>query len=317
MTDRQKPELIVVVGPTASGKTELALRLAELVGGEIVNADSVQVYRHFDIGSAKPTLAQAARVPHHLVDIVEPSQPLDAAQWCALAESAIDDIARRGRRPIVSGGTFLWVKALVYGLVAAPPADPALRERHRQLALMHGRPALHARLAEVDPASAARLNPNDFVRVSRALEVFELSGEPLSSLQQAHGFQNQRYPAKLVGVARERSDLDRRIVERTQQMFRAGWLEEVRSLLARGFASCRAMRSVGYRQIAEALQGGEPLDLGQLETQVVRATRIFARRQRTWLKDQPVHWLPPDASAKPDGALLDLLDRPTSEPCTG
>jgi tRNA dimethylallyltransferase len=307
LTCASQPELIVVVGPTASGKTELALRIAELAGGEIVNADSVQVYRHFDIGSAKPSPAQAARVTHHLVDVVEPSEPLDAAQWCALAEAAISDIGRRGRRAIVSGGTFLWVKALLYGLVRAPPADPELRERHRRFALSYGRPALHEKLAHVDPLSAARLNPNDFVRVSRALEVFELSGEPLSSLQEAHRFQSQRYPARLVGVARERSELDQRILERTEQMFRAGWLEEVRALLARGFADCRAMRSVGYRQISEALQRAEPFDAAQLEASVVRATRIFARRQRTWLKDQPVHWVPADILTNQGATLQDLL----------
>ena len=302
-----QPELILVVGPTASGKTELALRIAELMEGEIVNADSVQVYRHFDIGSAKPSPAQAARVKHHLVDIVEPNQPLDAAQWCTLAEAAIVDIGQRGRRAIVSGGTFLWVKALIHGLVAAPAADAALREKHQRFALSHGRAALHERLAEVDPVSAARLNPNDFVRVSRALEVFELSGEPLSSLHEAHRFQAQRYPARLVGVARERSDLDQRIMARTQQMFRAGWLNEVRALLDRGFADSRAMRSVGYRQIAEALQRNEPFDVAQIEASVVRATRVFARRQRTWLKDQPVHWLPPEILTKQDATLPELL----------
>jgi len=281
------------VGPTASGKSELALRLAEGSGGEIVNADSVQVYRYFDIGSAKPSSAELARVPHHLVDVVEPTAPLDAGQWCALADAAINDIVARGRTPIVCGGTFLWVKALLYGLAPAPPADPAVRERHRQLADADGRAALHRELEAVDPASAARLNPNDFVRVSRALEVFELTGRPLSAFQAEHGFSAPRYAARLVGVARERDAMDQRIGERTRAMFQAGWVDEVRELLRRGFGDTRPMLSVGYRQIAEALKSPAPLELAELELSVYRATRVFARRQRTWLRDQPVEWLAP------------------------
>lgn len=293
---RQLPPLIVVVGPTASGKSELALRLAEEAGGEIVNADSVQVYRYFDIGSAKPSAAELARVPHHLVGVVEPTTPLDAGQWCALADAAIGDIAGRGRIPVVCGGTFLWVKALLYGLAPAPPADAIVRERHRQLADTEGRAALHQRLGAVDPVAAARLNPNDFVRVSRALEVFELTGRPLSEFQAEHGFSAPRYTARLVGVARERDAMDQRIHDRTRAMFQAGWVDEVRELVRRGFGDTRPMLSVGYRQIAVALTASAPLDLAELELSVYRATRVFARRQRTWLRDQPVEWLTPEAA---------------------
>jgi tRNA dimethylallyltransferase len=232
-----------------------------------------------------------------LVDVVEPTAPLDAGQWCTLADAAILDIVDRGRTPVVCGGTFLWVKALLYGLAPAPPADAALRERHRQLADAEGRAALHQRLAAVDPVAAARLNPNDFVRVSRALEVFELTGRPLSEFQAEHGFNEPRYTARLVGVARERDAMDQRILERTQAMFRAGWVDEVRELLRRGFGDTRPMLSVGYRQIAEALEAPAPLDLAELELSVYRATRVFARRQRTWLREQPVEWLPPEAPA--------------------
>lgn len=291
--------LIVVVGPTASGKSELALRLAERMGGEIVNADSVQVYRYFDIGSAKPGPLELARAPHHLIDVAEPTAPLDAAQWCALADAAIDDIVARGRTPIVCGGTFLWVKALLYGLAPAPPADAAVRLRHQELCDAEGRAALHQRLAAVDPVAAARLNPNDFVRVSRALEVFELTGRPLSEFQAQHGFSAPRYAARLVGVAREREVMDQRIHARTQAMFQVGWLDEVRELLRRGFGDTRPMLSVGYRQIAEALAASTPLDRAELELSVYRATRVFARRQRTWLRDQPVEWLAPDAPGLP------------------
>ena len=291
--------LVVVVGPTGSGKSDLAMRIAEGVGGEIVNADSVQVYRYFDIGSAKPSAAERARVPHHVVDVIEPATPLDAGQWCALADAAIDDIVRRGRTPVVCGGTFLWVKALLYGLAPAPPADAAARERHRQIAEAEGRAALHQKLALVDPVAATRLNPNDYVRVSRALEVFELTGRPLSEFQAEHGFRAPRYAARLVGIAHERAAFDQRVQARTHAMFQAGWVDEVRELVQRGFGQSRPMLSVGYRQIADALASDAPLDLAELELSVYRATRVFARRQRTWLRDQPVEWLGPEATGLP------------------
>lgn len=283
----------MVVGPTASGKTELAVTLAERLGGEIVSADSVQVYRHFEIGTGKPSADERARAPHHLIDVFEPHEHCDVARWVELADAAIAEIQSRGRTPIVCGGTFLWVRALIYGLAAAPPADPALRARHQHRAASEGRAALHAELARVDPETAARLAPNDLVRVSRALEVYELSGVTMSRWQAEHGFEKPRLGARLLGVARERDELDRRIRARAEAMLAAGWLEEVRDLVARGYGETRAMGSVGYRQVHEALASGAPIDLPALTEAVVRATRVFARRQRTWLRDQPVEWLPP------------------------
>jgi len=283
--------LWVIVGPTASGKTKLAVELCEAHGGEIVSADSVQVYRHFDIGSGKPNADEKARARHHLVDVIEPGEPMDAARFTELAELAIAEIRSRGKRPIVCGGTFLWVRALIYGLVEAPRGDEELRARHRALCDAEGRPALHARLAEVDPTSAARLSPNDFVRVSRALEVYELSGTPLSRFHEEHGFRAPRYTARLLGVRREPAELDRRIETRARAMLAAGWIDEVRALLAAGYGATRAMNAVGYKQIVEALGGEGPLDVDALTTGIVRATRVFARRQRTWLREQPVEWV--------------------------
>jgi tRNA dimethylallyltransferase len=294
VTSRQD-ELVVVVGPTASGKTELALRLAEQLDGEIVGADSVQIYRRFEIGTGKPTAEQRRRVAHHLIDVIEPDEPMDAARFAATAEAALARIAARGKRAIVCGGAFLWVRALLYGLVPAPAADAATRERHKKLVEREGRAALHARLAAVDPEAAARLAPNDFVRVGRALEVFELSGVPLSRRQAEHGFREPRHRARLVGVRRAPRELDARIHARARSMLAAGWIDEVRSLLGAGLGTARAMRSVGYRQIAEALATGEPADPAALLERIVRATRVFARRQRTWLRDAPVRWVEPDA----------------------
>jgi len=282
-------ELVVVVGPTASGKTELAIQLSEAFGGEIVGADSVQIYRHFDIGSGKPTEEQVRRAAHHLVGVLDPLDPVDAQRFADLADTAISGIRERGRVPIVCGGTFLWVKALLAGLAPAPPADAALRARHANIAEAEGRAALHARLAEVDPESAARLAPNDFVRVSRALEVHELTGRSQTEWHREHRFQELRYPARLVGVARPREELDRRIEERTAAWLGAGWVEEVRSLLDRGYRDARAMGSVGYKQVREHVDGA--IAEGELASAIVRATRVFARRQRTWLRDQPVEWV--------------------------
>jgi tRNA dimethylallyltransferase len=285
--------LLVVVGPTASGKTELALRLCEKLDGEVVSADSVQVYRHFDCGTGKPTPEERARATHHLVDILDPLETLDAVGWAARAEATLSAIHDRGKIPVVCGGSFLWVRGLLFGLAEAPAASAEIRHRHRELVERESRAALHAKLFESDPASAQRLNPNDFVRVSRALEDFELTGIPMSRWQEKHGFRNQRHTFELIGVHRERDELDRRIEARTGQMLASGWIDEVRDLVVRGYASARAMGSVGYRQVHEALGRGE-WDLATLHESIIRATRVFVRRQRTWLREEPVRWVRPE-----------------------
>jgi tRNA dimethylallyltransferase len=282
-------EVAVVVGPTASGKSDLALALAEARNGEIICADSVQVYRHFDIGSSKPSIDERTRVPHHLVDFVDPREPIDAASYAERAAGAIADVTSHGRLPIVCGGTFLWVRALLFGLAQAPPGDAEARERHARIAEAEGRPALHARLAAVDPESAKRLNPNDLVRVSRALEVFETSGRPLSAWQEEHGFRTPRYRAKLFGVRWTNDELARRIALRTERALAAGWIEEVERLVGLGYRDTRPMQSVGYRQVLEHVEGKLPR--AELAPAIDRATKVFARRQRTWLRDRPVAWL--------------------------
>jgi tRNA dimethylallyltransferase len=281
--------MIAVVGPTASGKTELAIALAERLGGEIVSADSVQIYRGFDVGSGKPSPEERARAPHHLIDALGPLEPVDAASYAAMASTVIADVRARGKVPILCGGTFLWVKALIFGLLAAPAASEEIRARHRELALAEGRPALHARLEAVDPESMTRLHPNDLVRVSRALEIYELTGRPMSVWQAEHGFSTIRHPARLVAIAREPATLTARIQARVLGWLAAGWVDEVRSLLASGHGDARAMRSVGYREIRAHLQG--EIELAALAEAIVRSTRVFARRQRTWLGHADVLWI--------------------------
>ena len=276
-------ELLVVVGPTASGKTELAIRLAERHGGEVVSADSVQIYRAFDIGSGKATAAEQARARHHLVDVADPLSPVEAQRFTEMAEAAIVDIRSRGKRPIVCGGTFLWVKALVWGLAPMPGASPEIRAEHARIAEAQGRAALHARLAEVDPESAARLAPNDLVRVSRALEVLALSGKTMSAWQKEHGFRGQRHAARLVAVRRAPEELDARIAARTEGWLARGWVDEVRGLVDKGYSEARAMGSVGYREVLAHVRGELPE--AELKDAIVRSTRVFVRRQRTWLRD--------------------------------
>lgn len=294
--------LITVVGPTASGKTELALGLAARLDGEIISADSVQVYQHFDIGSGKPTPQELSSVPHHLISELDPTEQVDASVFAKRANALISEIRSRGKTPIVCGGTYLWVRALIYGLAPAPPKNDKIRETHQARAETEGRAALHEELKSVDPGSYARLSPNDLVRVSRALEVYELTGRPLSAFHADHGFKTPLHNAKYFGVAHTADELTERIRRRVQGMLDAGWREEVSSLIKAGYRETRAMASVGYRQVLADLDAETPFTDAELLEDVTRVTRIFARRQRTWLRDEPIVWLRPDqvAGFKPD-----------------
>jgi tRNA dimethylallyltransferase len=291
LADTQPEALLTVVGPTATGKTALAIEIAERVGGEVIGADSVQVYRAFDIGSGKPSEEERRRVPHHLVGVLDPLDPSDAAAWAERAAACIDEVRARGRRPIVCGGSFLWVKALIHGLAPLPGASEAIRACHRALVESAGRAALHARLRDVDPEIAERLHPNDVVRVSRALEVHELTGRPMSAWQRDHRFASSRLQAQLVAIACPAPELTARIQTRAAHWLASGWIEEVQALLARGLGAARAMDSVGYAQVRSMLEGR--LARQELLPAIVRATRVFARRQRTWLNREPVAWLAP------------------------
>ena len=273
-----------LLGPTASGKSRLALALAEKLPLEIVSVDSAQVYRGMDIGTAKPTTAERARVPHHLIDLIDPDQDYSTGRWRADAISAVVKILDREKIPVLVGGTMLYYRALVGGLDALPQADPRLRAEIDAEGAKRGWPALHAELAKVDPRSALRIAPADSQRIQRALEVWRLTGKPLSALQ---GAAQASLPFHLKAFAlmpADRAELHRRIASRFDAMLEAGLVDEVRSLRARYkvTAGSPSMRAVGYRQVWEFLDGR--LGEGELRSRAVAATRQLAKRQLTWLR---------------------------------
>ena len=283
--------VVGIVGPTASGKTAAALAVAARIPCEIVSVDSALVYRGMDIGTAKPSPAERAAVPHHLIDIRDPSESYSAVRFVDDATRLVTEINARGRLALLVGGTMLYFKALMQGLDEMPSADPRLRREIDAQAAAHGWPALHAELARVDAVTAARLAPNDAQRIQRALEVWRLTGRPLSALH-AGGRSGARQPiidaSRLVALEpRERAWLHARIGERFDAMLAAGFLDEVRRLRARGDLSptLPSMRCVGYRQAWAALDGEFPL--AELRERGVAATRQLAKRQLTWLRSMP------------------------------
>ncbi len=296
---RQSPDVILsVVGPTASGKTDLAIAIATRIFGEIISADSVQVYREFERGTGKPSAEERARVPHHMIDICDPHDAIDAAKFVTLADRTIEDVRSRGRVPIVCGGTFLWTRALLLGLAPIPAGDKVVRDELRAIADSQGVESLHQMLHSVDPASARRLHVNDLVRVSRALEVFRMTGKPLSSWHDEHAFRETRHPHRLIGIDQPRETLDVRVRARAKAWIEEGWVDDVRLLIRRSYLSSRAMGSVGFAEIAEAIaeeaQTGVPINTATLVDQIVRKTRVFVRRQRTWLRDKTMTWVSPN-----------------------
>jgi tRNA dimethylallyltransferase len=288
--------IVVLAGPTGSGKTRLGIELARRLGGEIVNADSQQVYRHLELGTAKPTAAERAEVPHHLLDVAEPGEGMDAARFVALADAAIAEITARGRLPLVVGGTGLYLRALLHGVVEAPGRDPALRARLTAEAEALGRPALHARLAAVDPASAARIRPNDLVRVVRALEV-AAGGRTQSALHDAHAFRPERHRALFLALDPPREALKARLDARVEAMFVGGLLDEARWLFARFDGAPPGRLPIGYAEALEVVSG--KLAIAEAIHRVQVAHRQYARRQVIWLRREPnVEWLAPPVDAE-------------------
>ena len=263
--------VLVLAGPTAAGKTAAAIEVARRFGAVVLSADAMQVYRGMDVGTGKASAEERAEVPHYGLDLVDPDESFDAAAFVALADRVRTD----HDRVVVAGGTSLYLQALIRGLVATPPVDPALRAELEAL------PDLHRALSEVDPALAARLHPNDRVRLVRGLEVFRATGQRLSELQDRHAREPDRVPA--VGVWLDRDDLDERIDRRVGAMLAGGYVDEVRRLLDRGYArTLKPMQSLGYRHLCDHVLDGLALDEARRRT--IRDTRRFARKQRTWMR---------------------------------
>jgi tRNA dimethylallyltransferase len=286
------PPLVVIVGPTGAGKTRLALELARHAGGEVVSADSQQVYRGMDIGTGKATAAERAAAPHHLLDVVEPDDEMTAARFLSLADAAIAGIAAAGRPAVVCGGTMLYVRVLLLGLFEGPPADPALRATLTGEAEAAGTGALWDRLAAADPEAAARIDRADLRRIIRALEVQAATGVPMSEHQRRHDFRTvpPRYPARLVGLAPPRDALYPRIDARVDAMLAAGLLDEVRALRAAGYRPpLRSQQAIGYAELHAHLDGLH--DLPRAVELIKRNTRRYARRQLSWYRADPrVEW---------------------------
>ena len=291
--------LVVLSGPTASGKSALALALAREFPVEIVNADSLQVYRRFDIGTAKPTAAERSGIPHHLIDVADPDEPYDAGRYVRDAERAIGEIRARGRIPMVVGGTGMYIRALLRGLDPLP-SDPRVREELSGRWETEGGAALYAELARIDPETSAKVHPSDRLRVLRALEIAAVAGIPPSRARAAWSAPAAKHGCLFLALWPDRETLYRRIDARTDEIFRRGLAEEVRGLLASGFdRTLKPMMALGYRHAAAHLLDGVPLP--ETIEAVKRDTRRYAKRQVTWLSSEPdlVHIVPGEASRPP------------------
>ena len=287
------PRIVAIVGPTASGKSSLAFRLAQEVRGEIISADSMKVYRRMDIGTAKPSPEERSAVPHHLVDILEPDQEYSAALFRKQAEAVINRLHQNHVPVFVAGGTGLYLKVLTHGLFHGPGADPELRRELKEKVTREGVASLYEELLRMDPAAASRIQNRDIFRIIRALEVYRQSGKPISRFQEEHGFHEKPYKVLKIGLFWRREELYRRVDGRVERMIASGWIEEVRSLLQQGYSrDLKAMKSLGYRQLAAHLL----CEMGLAETisLIKRDTRRFVKRQMTWFRaDEEIQWVFP------------------------
>ncbi len=289
-----RPKIVIILGATAVGKSAVALRLAEHVNGEIVNADSQQVYRHMDIGTGKPSKADRERVRHHLIDIVAPNEDFNAALFRRLATESIGQIHARERKVIVCGGTGLYLRALTHGLFEGPGQDANVRNALEQEIANGGLAVLYQRLEKIDPTIGATIHRNDRQRIIRALEVYQLTGRPLSEWHKEHGFQEGPFDILKIGLLRERAELYELINHRSEQMIQDGLLDEVRCLVTLGFSlDLKPLRSVGYRQMGQVLRGIQSVEDALVEMK--QETRHLAKRQLTWFRrDEEIHWYHPE-----------------------
>lgn len=291
MTPANRQKILIICGPTASGKSELAVRLAQLLNGEIVNADSMQIYRGMDIGTAKPTVAERGGIPHHMLDVAAPDRNFSAADFAEGATEAISGIVNRGRRPIVVGGSGLYIRALLHGLVDSPSGAGELRRELQREARELGNQHMLEQLRMVDPELASTIHPNNLVRIIRGLEAYRMTGVPLSLSRREHGFARQRFTSMRIGIRTERRELYDRIDKRVDRMLSMGLLDEVRQLLKAGFhREVKAMRSIGYKEACACLAG--ELSLEETAFLIKRDSRRYAKRQLTWFNaDHEIIWL--------------------------
>ena len=288
--DSNADKLIVIVGPTAVGKTEIGIKLAEKIGGEIVSADSRQVYRFMDIGTAKPTPDDCRRIPHYMIDVVNPDEDYTAADYERGAQDAIEEIFGNRKIPLLVGGSGLYIRAVIDGIFPGPGENPDVREKLEITAKKSGLAYLYRRLSEVDSTAASRIHPNDKRRIIRALEVYEKTGCPISTLQESAKTEGADYNSVMIGLNRQRSELYRRIDERVDSIFQCGFIEEVESLLKKGYEeSLISMEALGYREVIRFLRGEINLDAAKIK--IKRDIHHYARRQLTWFrKDRRITW---------------------------
>lgn len=301
---------IVIAGPTGTGKSALALCIAEAIGGEIVNYDSVQIYRGFDIGSAKPTADACARLPHHLYDIVDADEDFNAADYARVARAACAEIEARGRQAVLVGGTFFYLRALLHGLPEMPGRDASLRARLRRIAERpRGNDRLHRWLSKVDPQSAGRIAPADGHRVERALEVWMISGKPISEWERPIAASAEEFPATKIGLTLERQRLIERLDRRVEAMYAAGLVDETRGLLAKYPRTARPFGAIGYAEAVAVVMG--EMDLGPAVAETKRRTRAYAKRQMTWLRsERNVHWIEVSSVEETFAAAMRLIEGP-------
>jgi tRNA dimethylallyltransferase len=294
---KNRPCLVIIVGPTGVGKTGLALEIAGDSQGEIISADSMQVYRYMDIGTAKPTEEERGRVEHHLIDVVDPDEEFNAALFVTESAKIIETLHHERKRIFVVGGTGLYVRALVGGLFMGPGADHDLRDHYHDMCDRYGKDYLHRLLESRDPRATERIHGNDTVRTIRALEVLELTGKSIVTMQEEHGFKDNVYDYRIIGLERKREDLYERIDIRVDHMMAQGLVDEVKELIQMGYGeSLRSMQSMCYRHIVDYIKGD--CDRDESVRLIKRDTRHYAKRQLTWFKrDEDVTWFDPDNSS--------------------
>lgn len=292
-TDENKPKIIVICGPTAVGKTSVAIDFAGIFNGEIISADSRQIYRYMNIGTAKPTPEQLAEIPHYIIDFLDPDRHFDAGQFAQMAHDIILKLTGKNQVPFVVGGTGLYIKALLNGLFEDNFSDISVRGRLKKEADEYGKNTLYERLLKIDPHTANRLHPNDIYRIIRALEVFEISGKSISSRHREHRFSETRYCVLKLGIYLDRETLYKRIDQRVDMMLSEGLVEEVRAILKRGYSpDLKAMKAIGYSQVIDYLMGNCTLD--EAIRTLKRDTRRYSKRQMTWFRaDSEINWIKP------------------------